>query len=118
MSRSIAPWVLVLFVLWQIGVSAHLVLVPHVLRADGVIVDVHKRSDGETPGRECPDPLEDECPVLSQLTGVNMLAPEPIVFWLAVSVLAPFPVPAGEQHVVDGRELFRISPSLSPPTHA
>jgi hypothetical protein len=114
-SKAAAAWVLALFVIWQIGASLHLVLAPHVLRADGVIADVVPNHDPEQPGRECPDPLEEECPVLSLLTGPNMLAPEGVVLWLAEQIAMPLPVQTDQPFVLDGRQLFRISPSQSPP---
>ena len=114
-SQAAARWVLALFVLWQIGAPLHLVLAPHVLRADGVIADVIPKCEHRQPGRECPDPTEEECPVLSLLTGTNMLVPEGIVLWLAESVAMATPRQSDGPFVLDGRQLFRISPSQSPP---
>jgi len=114
-SQAAAKWVLALFVLWQIGASLHLVLAPHVLSAGGVIADIIPRCDDEHPGPDCPDPVEEECPVLSLLTSPNMLAPEGIVLWLAESVAMAAPAQQDQTFVLDGRDLFRISPSQSPP---
>jgi len=114
-SQAAARWVLALFVLWQVGASLHLVLARHVLRADGMIVDIIPKCGHEHPGPECPDPVEDECPVLSLLTSPNILAPEGIVLWLAESFAMAAPEQPDETFVLDGRNLFRISPSQSPP---
>jgi hypothetical protein len=114
-NRIASRVMLVAFALWQCGAVAHLVLDTHVILPDGSVADLDHRtgepireSQGGTPG-------DNGCPVLNQLTTANTMASQDAVAIVVNHVSQPL-ADVDRNAVVAGEEdLFRLSPSNSPP---
>jgi len=114
-NRIASQVLLAAFALWQVGALVHLTHDTHVILADGSVADVddhtgerHRESEGCAPRDGC-------CPVLSQLTTANTMASQDVIAVLvdlAESARAEFRY---EDVVPSQIDLFRLSPSNSPP---
>lgn len=119
--KSIGKAVLAILLLWQIAAVAHLVRVDHVYCAEHHVfehVDSSGHSSDHNNGAPHNHDTDHDCFVVEALVAACATpAPSapvvPIAEWVLIA-----PVPGQlETLVTSERQRFRLSPSLSPPSH-
>lgn len=103
---------------WQLAAVAHLVLVPHTLCSEHGSVSHHDGHTGSPLHDHQSDSEGDECPVLTALVHTNAgLESPPAIEILEAELDLQLPVTLVDRFVAQGRDRYRLSPSLSPPPH-
>lgn len=113
--RLAAHVMLAAFLSWQLSAVMHLLLATHVIQPDGSVADIDPESGEPVPERGGPNPLDDGCPYLYQITVSSALTSESVSAVSAVAVVEPVPLPREVDRVDRGDEIYRLSPSNSPP---
>lgn len=116
MNRIASQVMLVAFVLWQGGALLHLVCDTHVILEDGTVADLDHRTGEPIRESERTSPVDNGCPVLNQLTSANTMTSLDVVAFVVDQAGADSAEVQREELVLSESELFRLSPSNSPPT--
>jgi hypothetical protein len=103
------------FVLWQLGSLAHLVLDTHVILEDGAVADLDHRTGEPIRESSSDNPTDNGCPVLNQLISANTMASQDVAGITLDHIGATVAEVQLEELVLSEAELYRISPSNSPP---
>ncbi len=111
---------LALFAAWQVDAVVHLLLTPHVICEHGKVVDAHSESD--QPHHDSHDEGDDNhkgCAYLALMTvAETWVGPgAPIIVEKEAREIKTV-IPYREFVMRHGPELFRLSPSNSPPSHS
>jgi hypothetical protein len=105
---------LAVFVVWQVGAVLHLVLDTHCVLPDGRIADIDPETGEPIPEGNGPG-SSNGCPVLDKLTSATTMVEPGASSVLLLDVALPTPQQEPAAPTVCSRELFRLSPSNSPP---
>ena len=101
--------------LWQASTFAHLLLIPHEILYGGTIIAFDPQTGEEIPDVGDPESGDSECPFLAKITTARSMASADVVGIAPIDLAArleptdPLVAPRA------AAELYRLSPSHSPP---
>ncbi|MFO8071468.1 MAG: hypothetical protein R6V85_06295 [Polyangia bacterium] len=114
--RLAAHVMLAAFLSWQLSAVMHLLLVTHVIQPDGSVADIDPETGESVPEQGGPNPLDDGCPYLYQITVSSALSSESVSAVVSIAVVEHVPLSREARRVDPGEEIYRLSPSNSPPS--